>query len=93
MIHVRELTKTYADLRRGSFTALRGLTFDAWPGEVFGILGPNGAGKTTALRILSTILQPTAGVAVINGCDVVTEPIRCATRSDSCQQIRLCMTG
>ena len=74
MVHVRELTKTYSDLRRGSFTALDGLTFDAWPGEVFGLLGPNGAGKTTALRILSTILQPTAGVATINGRNVVTEP-------------------
>ncbi|MDA0660969.1 MAG: ATP-binding cassette domain-containing protein [Planctomycetota bacterium] len=74
MIHVRELTKSYSDLRRGSFIALSGLTFDAWPGEIFGLLGPNGAGKTTALRILSTILQPTAGIATINGYNVVTEP-------------------
>ena len=76
MIHVRELTKAYSDLRRGRFIALRGLTFDAWPGEVFGLLGPNGAGKTTALRILSTILKPSGGVASINGRNVVTEPDR-----------------
>jgi sodium transport system ATP-binding protein len=74
MIHARGLTKHYADLRRGRFVALAGLHFRARPGEIFGLLGPNGAGKTTALRILSTILQPTAGTATVNGFDVVTQP-------------------
>ncbi len=74
MIHVRNLTKHYADLRRGKFVALDGISFDALPGQVFGLLGPNGAGKTTALRILSTILRPTSGQATINGADVVTQP-------------------
>jgi sodium transport system ATP-binding protein len=74
MIHVREITKTYSDLRRGRFVALAGLTFDAYPGEIYGLLGPNGAGKTTALRILSTILRPSGGSATINGCSVVTQP-------------------
>jgi sodium transport system ATP-binding protein len=74
MIHVRELTKTYADLRRGPFTALAGLSFDARPGQIYGLLGPNGAGKTTALRILSTVLRPTSGHATVNGYDVVTQP-------------------
>jgi len=68
------LTKTYADLRRGPFVALDGLSFSASAGEVFGLLGPNGAGKTTALRILSTVLQPTSGTARINGFDCVTQP-------------------
>ncbi|MEM8946261.1 MAG: ATP-binding cassette domain-containing protein [Planctomycetota bacterium] len=68
------LTKSYADLRRGEFVALDGLSFAAYEGEVFGLLGPNGAGKTTALRILSTVLQPTSGTAAINGFDVVTQP-------------------
>ncbi|OHB71402.1 MAG: ABC transporter ATP-binding protein [Planctomycetes bacterium RBG_13_63_9] len=74
MIHVDGLTKHYADLRRGRFVALAGITFDAKPGQVYGLLGPNGAGKTTALRILSTVLRPTAGTATIHGFDVLTQP-------------------
>lgn len=74
MIHVEQLTKTYADLRRGQFVALDAVNFDAWPGQVYGLLGPNGAGKTTVLRILSTVLRPTAGRAVVNGYDVLTQP-------------------
>ena len=73
MIHVRQLTKSYPDLQRGQFTALSDVSFDAMPGQIYGLLGPNGAGKTTALRILSTVLQPTSGVATINGFDVVEQ--------------------
>jgi len=74
MIRVRGLTKHYADLRRGKLVALGGIDFDAKPGQIYGLLGPNGAGKTTALRILSTVLRPTAGSAAINGFDVVAQP-------------------
>ncbi len=74
MIHVRNLTKHYSDLRRGRFVALDGISFDAVPGQIYGLLGPNGAGKTTALRILSTVLQPTGGSATVNGYDVVLQP-------------------
>jgi sodium transport system ATP-binding protein len=73
MIHVRHLTKHYADLSRGRIVALGGVTFDAVPGAIFGILGPNGAGKTTLLRILSTILKPSAGTVSVNGYDVLTQ--------------------
>ena len=73
MIQVRGLTKHYADLRRGKLVALGGIDFDAARGQIFGLLGPNGAGKTTALRILSTVLRPTAGSATVNGFDVVTQ--------------------
>jgi sodium transport system ATP-binding protein len=73
MIHVRNLTKTYTDLRRGPIVALAGVDFDAARGEIFGLLGPNGAGKTTALRILSTVLQPTRGTVLVNGYDVVAD--------------------
>jgi len=74
MIHVRSLTKSYADLRRGQFVALAGISFDALPGQIYGLLGPNGAGKTSALRILSTVLRPTSGTATVNGFDVLTQP-------------------
>lgn len=74
MIHVRNLAKDYADLRRGRISALSGVTFDAFPGEIYGLLGPNGAGKTTALRIISTVLRPTEGSASVNGFDVLTQP-------------------
>jgi sodium transport system ATP-binding protein len=74
MITVAGLTKHYADLRRGRFVALEGLSFQALPGQIYGLLGPNGAGKTTALRILSTVLQPTSGTAIVNGFDVVRQP-------------------
>lgn len=74
MIHAHQLTKTYADLRRGKFVALDGLSFQAAAGQIYGLLGPNGAGKTTALRILGTVLRPTRGTATVNGYDVVTQP-------------------
>ena len=74
MIDVRSLTKAYPDLLRGEVVALSGITFSAKPGQVYGLLGPNGAGKTTALRILSTVLQPTGGTAMIGGFDCVTQP-------------------
>lgn len=74
MIEARSLSKTYPDLRRGQFVALDKLSFTVREGEVIGLLGPNGAGKTTALRILSTMLRPTGGSAVINGFDCVTQP-------------------
>lgn len=73
MIHAKDLTKSYVDLRRGRFVALDRVSFDAVEGEIFGLLGPNGAGKTTALRILSTVLRPSAGSASVNGYDVVTQ--------------------
>ena len=74
VIHARQLSKTYADLRRGQFVALDQVSFDALPGKIYGLLGPNGAGKTTALRILSTMLRPSGGTATVNGFDVTTQP-------------------
>jgi ABC-2 type transport system ATP-binding protein len=47
--------------------ALKGLSFSLRPGRIMGFLGPNGAGKTTAIRILTTILQPTAGSFSVAG--------------------------
>jgi sodium transport system ATP-binding protein len=80
MIHVEQLTKSFFDLRRGPVTALDHVSFDVQPGEIFGMLGPNGAGKTTCLRILSTVLRPTSGVATIAGFDVDADPAEVRSR-------------
>ena len=76
MIEVRNLQKQYEDFQREPHRALCGISFQAAAGEVFGLLGPNGAGKTTALRILSTVLQPTGGSATVDNLDVVTQSDR-----------------
>ena len=53
---------------------LRDVTFDVQPGEIFGFIGPNGAGKTTTIRIMATLLEPTAGRVEIDGLDVTMAP-------------------
>jgi ABC-2 type transport system ATP-binding protein len=55
-------------------TALNGVSFDVRPAELFGLLGPNGSGKTTLFRILSTLMIPTAGRAVVMGFDAAQDP-------------------
>src|ERR1700680_5282755 len=67
-IHVEGLHKSF-----GKVHALRGIDFDVPHGAVLGMLGPNGAGKTTAVRVLTTLLPPDAGRAVIEGYDVVRD--------------------
>ena len=74
MIKVEHLCKSFLDYRRGWVPAVDDVNFECRRGEIFGLLGPNGAGKTTTLRILSTVLRPTAGRAVVAGYDVVKEP-------------------
>jgi ABC-2 type transport system ATP-binding protein len=59
----------------GLTRALDEATFDVARGEIFGLLGPNGAGKTTMMRILLTLLKPTAGTARVAGYDVTTDPV------------------
>ena len=66
--------------RFGDTEALRGVSFEVPRAKVLGVLGPNGAGKTTAVRILTTLLRPDAGRAVIEGIDVVKEPGRARAR-------------
>jgi ABC-2 type transport system ATP-binding protein len=65
-------------------TALNGVSFNVYQGEVFGLLGPNGAGKTTLLKILATILLPDGGVAKMDGHDVVAEGQRVRQRVGYC---------
>ena len=67
-IEVRGIEKSYGDL-----PVLRGVDFDVVPGSIFALLGANGAGKTTLVRILSTLLRPDAGTAVVHGYDVTAE--------------------
>lgn len=70
-----DLTKRFEINRKEKITAVRKMNLEATSGEVLGILGPNGAGKTTALRMVSTILKPTSGTAVVEGNDVVENPL------------------
>ena len=54
---------------------MRGVDLDVDDGEIVGFLGPNGAGKTTTLRMLTTLLEPTAGEATVAGCDLRADPV------------------
>lgn len=58
----------------GKRAALQGISFDVAAGEIFGLLGPNGSGKTTLFRILSTLMLPTGGRALISGFDAAQQP-------------------
>ena len=66
------LATTMLTRRYGSLTAVDQLSISVEPGETFGLLGPNGAGKTTLIKMLTTLLPPTAGTACIGGFDIVT---------------------
>ena len=68
-IDVRNIIKRF-----GQFTAVNGISFVVEEGEIFGLLGPNGAGKSTLIRMLTTLLPPTEGTAVVNGFDVRKQP-------------------
>ena len=68
------ITAVGLERRFGSTCALAGLDLEVRRGEVYGFLGPNGAGKSTLIRILCTLLVPTAGTAQVAGHDVVAEP-------------------
>jgi ABC-2 type transport system ATP-binding protein len=68
-VEVRGLVREF----KGGIRAVDGLDLAVQPGEIYGFLGPNGAGKTTSVRILTTLLRPTAGVARVAGHDVVGE--------------------
>lgn len=69
MIEVQQVTKQF-----GAFTALEDVSFRVEAGEVYGLLGENGAGKTTMMRMMATILRPTAGNIEVAGFSVIKEP-------------------
>jgi ABC-2 type transport system ATP-binding protein len=69
MIRVEQLVRQF-----NSITAVDGVSFHVAEGELFGFLGPNGAGKTTTIKILTTLLKPTGGRAMVAGYDVLSSP-------------------
>lgn len=68
-IEVLELTKRY-----DSHLAVDKVSFNVVKGSIFGLLGPNGAGKSTTIKMLTTLLPPTSGTAIIQNCDIVANP-------------------
>ena len=68
-VEVEQLVREY----KGGIRAVDGLDLEVRDGEIYGFLGPNGAGKTTVVRILTTLLRPTAGSARVAGHDVVSD--------------------
>ena len=73
IIEARGLARTFTSRKR-VVEAVRGVDLSVEPGEIVGLLGPNGAGKTTTLRMLTTLLRPTGGTAVIAGADLLRDP-------------------
>ena len=72
-----ELTKkekTLSNNKQKFKTAVDNISFEIYEGDVFGLLGPNGAGKTTTMRMLATLIQPTNGQILYNGCDISKNP-------------------
>ncbi|MEU8227773.1 ATP-binding cassette domain-containing protein [Kribbella sp. NPDC048915] len=74
MIEARGLARTFKT-KRGPVQAVQGVDLDVADGEIVGFLGPNGAGKTTTMRMLATLIQPTAGIATVAGCDLAQDPV------------------
>ncbi len=70
MLEVKGLKKQY-----GSLFAVKGISFDLQPGEIFGFIGSNGAGKTTTIKMIATLLEPSAGTAILNGVDLLKDPM------------------
>jgi len=74
VIHARGLARTFRK-KKQEVHAVVGVDLDVEAGEIVGFLGPNGAGKTTTLRMLTTLLEPTAGTATVAGCDLISDPV------------------
>ncbi len=60
--------------RFGKSVAVDHINFEVYEGEIFGFLGPNGAGKSTTIKMLTTVLTPSEGTAIVNGYDVIKQP-------------------
>jgi ABC-2 type transport system ATP-binding protein len=85
VIEAKGLSRTYSVRARGKDAprevhAVKGIDFVVNSGEIVGFLGPNGAGKTTTIRMLTTLLNPTAGTATVAGADLATQPVEVRRR-------------
>ena len=69
LVEIKNLRKEYKNL-----VAVKGLSLTLEPGDIFGFIGPNGAGKTTTIKMLATLLEPTSGIARVDGIDVTEAP-------------------
>src|SRR5947209_4581293 len=74
IIEARGLARTFKSRKR-TVEAVRGVDLTVEEGEIVGFLGPDGAGKTTTLRMLTTLLSPTAGTATVAGADLLRDPV------------------
>jgi len=96
MITARGLVQTF-ETRQGrtrtTVQAVDGVDLDVAEGEVVGFLGPNGAGKTTTLRMLTTLLRPTAGTATVAGYDVAKQPVQVRRSIGYCSQVGSTFSG
>lgn len=68
IIEIKSLTKKF-----GTLTAVNGINLEVKEGEIFGFLGPNGAGKTTTISMLTTLVKPTSGTALLGGYDIIKD--------------------
>lgn len=74
-ISIQNLVKEYHRNGKETLRAVDSISFDVRKGEIFGLLGPNGAGKSTTIKILTTLIPPTSGTALVNGFDVMKQSI------------------
>jgi ABC-2 type transport system ATP-binding protein len=96
MIKTKGLKKSYKTKAKRQTTeveAVKGIDLDVAQGEIFGFLGPNGAGKTTTLRMLTTLLKPTAGTARVAGYDVASQPVQVRRSIGYCSQVGSTFSG
>ena len=76
MVEIRGLKKTFPSTNGAPIQAVKGIDLDIYKGEIFSLLGPNGAGKTTTLSMISGLIKPTEGEAVIGGYSITNSPLK-----------------
>ena len=85
-LEVKNLTKSYQRKGQPPFVAVKDLSFEVRPGEIFGLLGPNGAGKSTTINCLTGFYPPTSGEVLIEGFNVHQDPKKAKQHLGVCSQ-------